>query len=636
MHKFPGRFLAATILLLFILSGCGGSNTQILTPPTQVSTRAPINAPTIISTDTSTPVPERNDLPIYKNLFEGSPDLALSGLSSQNNLLRLNTDNVDHQSGSQSLEVYGTLSGPIYSSLNVMFWMEPLIGETTIDLSDKTVGFIFYVPEDSPIDTISLVALSSLGQVNLYVTYLGPGMTPKGEWQSIQVDLQPVYDNGTWSWSDLSPEDSRSVIKYANAVMIVGMRTSEGQAADTSFLIDSFKWIGNDISWEPPLDPAASTLRNYADARGLKLSSVVFNTVVNNNFIEPWYRYTLATQMNTTTAYVPEPPQEKPADFSAMEFDYSPGDEVVAFAEANGMLLEGGTGGWHTNNPRWITDGTYEELKAYLDRKIESDISHYGGNVLYWGVFNEVLDSDGISFHNRQAKDPYDVLYGTVWAPYGGRYSPYVDGNDTSLIEFAFTKAKSVDPNAGYYLNDYLIEEIGTPRAEFFFNFVKGMKDRGIPIDGVGMQLHLMYPVSPVSGSANILADVPGYLERVDQNVKRYAAAGLFVAFTEFECQIRLDDIDLNTQAGRDEYARRQQVQAEIYAGLMKIVRDNPNIAFFRFWVLSDQPGTSAYDWSGSETAKDLYGFKFTDSFLFDRNYEPKPAFFSALEILMP
>jgi len=632
MYTIPDRFLTVTLLLLFIVSGCGGGGTQTLQPLTQ----APADATTVVPTATPSPVPERKDVVIYKNLFEGSPDQALAGLSSGDNQVRVNTENVDYQSGLQSLEAYGMLPGSVYSSLNVTLWMEPLIGETTIDLSNKTVGFSFYVPEDSPIDFISLVVPSSLGQVNLWTASLGPGMIPRGEWQSIQVDLQPIYENGTWAWSDLSPEDARSVIQSASAVMIVGTRSIEGQAAETSFLIDSFKWIGNNVSWNPPLDQTAATLRNYADALGLKLSAVVWNTTISNNFLEPWYRYTLATQVNMTTVYVDVPPEEKPVDISAMDFDYSPGDEVAAFAEANGMLLEGATGGWHTGNPRWITDGAYDELKAYLDRKIEADISHYGGKVLYWGVFNEVLDSDGISFHNRQKKDPYDVLYGTIWAPYGGRYSPYVDGNDTSLIEFAFTKSHSVDPNAQYYLNDYLIEEIGTPRAEFFFNFVKGMKDRGIPINGVGMQLHLIYPNSPASGSTNMLADVPGYLDRIDQNVKRYAAAGLFVAFTEFECQIRLDDIDLTTQAGQDEYVRRQQVQAEIYAGMMKIVRDNKNIAFFRFWTLSDQPGTSAYDWSGMETAQNLHGFRFTDSFLFDRNYEPKPAFFSALEAIKP
>ena len=36
---------------------------------------------------------------------------------------------------------------------------------------------------------------------------------------------------------------------------------------------------------------------------------------------------------------------------------------------------------------------------------------------------------------------------------------------------------------------------------------------------------------------------------------------------TEVECQIRLDDIDLSTQAGKTEYARRQQKQLQIYPG---------------------------------------------------------------------
>ncbi len=630
MKAISGRFLSTCLLFLLIFSGCGGSGAGTSTPDAPAPTRVSSEVPS------ATPLPERTDIPIYKNLFESSPSQAVDGLSFGTNQVRINTENIDHQSGLQSLEVYGMLESPVYSSLSVTLWMEPLTGQTTVDLSNKTIGFSFYVPEDAPIDTILLVAMASTGQVSLFGVMVGAGGMVKGEWHSIQVDIWPIHENGTWAWSELSVEDSRSVIQHANAISISGMRTSDGAAADTSFLIDSFKWIGEDIAYEVPLDPNAATLRNYANAHGLKVSTVLFHNPVVDWYSDPWYRFTLASQFNTTTVGSGETPAEKPVDISALEFDYTYPDESLAFAKTNGMMLEGATGGWHTNNPLWITNGTHEELKAYLERRIESDISHYGGTVLYWGVFNEVLDSDGVSFHNRQRKDPDDILYGTEWAPYGSRYSPYVDGTDTSLIEFAFLKAKSVDPDAQYYLNESGVEEIGTPRAEFFFNFVKGMKDRGIPIDGVGMQLHLIYPTSPASGSTDMLADIPGYLDRIDQNVKRYAAAELFVAVTEFECQIRLDDLDLTTSAGRDEYARRQQVQAEVYAGMMKIALENPNFAFFRFWTVSDQPGTSAYDWTGMETAQDLHGFRFTDAFLFDRNYEPKAAFFAILDVLKP
>jgi hypothetical protein len=127
--------------------------------------------------------------------------------------------------------------------------------------------------------------------------------------------------------------------------------------------------------------------------------------LVVDSYSDPWYRFTLASQFNTTTVGSGEPPAEKPVDISALEFDYTYPDESLAFAKTNGMMLEGATGGWHTNNPLWITNGTHDELKTYLERKIESDISHYGGTVLYWGVFNEVLDSDGVSFQVKRSSD---------------------------------------------------------------------------------------------------------------------------------------------------------------------------------------------------------------------------------------
>jgi endo-1,4-beta-xylanase len=266
----------------------------------------------------------------------------------------------------------------------------------------------------------------------------------------------------------------------------------------------------------------------------------------------------------------------------------------VTFAEGNGLLLRGGTGGFRTGNPLWLMDAGYDELKSFLERKIEQDIDHFGGKVFSWGVFNEVVNDEETGFYNRQNKNPDDPN-ASPYAPYGWQYPPWVDGKDTSLIETRFFKARQVDPDAKLYLNEYANEEIGGEKAEFLYNLAAGMKKRGVLIDGAGFQLHLMFP-RPAAGFAPDLENLDADLDRVDRDIKRYAAADLLVEFTEFECQIRLDDLDLGSQAGRDEHARRVRMQAEIYAGFMKPARENPNVASFTIWTVADKPHTSGFD----------------------------------------
>jgi endo-1,4-beta-xylanase len=321
-------------------------------------------------------------------------------------------------------------------------------------------------------------------------------------------------------------------------------------------------------------------------------------------------------------------PQSKPVDLATYNLDYSYNDKLANFAEGNGLALKGITGGWHVLDPQWLLDANYDELKTFLERRVEQDVGRYKGKVSIWDVFNEVVDDTGYGFRNRQKKNagnpPPDSL-----APYGYHYSAWVDGNDTSLIEAGFIKARAVDPDAKLFLNDFDNEEIGKIKSEFFYNFVTGMKKRGIPIDGVGFELHLIYPSVP--GTSD-LKDLNAYLGRVDQNIKRYAKAGLMVEFSEFECQIRLDDIDLATQAGTDEHARRVQKQADIFSGLMRLAKENSNVAATIIWAVSDKlPGTSAYS-----TSNAFYKFTHTDAYLFDKNHYPKPAYYAVLDVLKP
>ena len=603
--------------LKFSLLGLGASYLaacqKILTPTPTYTVPPP-------PTKTSTPEPP--DIPIYKNSFEGITDLAANGITSTKNDLRLNTETVDYQSGSQSLEAYGTIAGAQYSALTIDLSVKKLTGQDEIDLSNKQVSFNFFSPPDVPVDIIGIAAIEG---TKIVVLSNFPNLDT-GKWNKLLVDVKSIYGNNSWAYTDLSNDEAGQVVSHCQQIQIFGMRGTAGTDTPASFLIDDLSWIGiRDIN-HIVLDDSVDSIRKYANLKHLKIGVVMFPEW----FDDPWYPYTLAQAFNMTTAGAMTPPETKPADISAMNFDYTTMDQMLAFAQGNGMFLRGGTGGYHLGQPRWVLDASYDELKAFLERKIELDIGHYGGRVYSWGVFNEPINDAGNGLRNRQQKNPNDPnagAFNSSFMPYGGSYSPFVDGNDTSLIEAAFIKARQMDPNAMLYINEFDDEEIGRQKSDFFYNFLVKMRDKGVPIDGGGFECHKMFPQQPGRPETN-LENLDAYLDRVDRNIKRYAAAGLKVEITEFECQIRFDDIDLATRAGRDELARRAQKQAELYVGFTKLAIENPNVLSFTIWTLADKAHMSAFEapWYPS--------FTYTDSFLFDKNYNPKPAYTAVVNAL--
>jgi endo-1,4-beta-xylanase len=288
----------------------------------------------------------------------------------------------------------------------------------------------------------------------------------------------------------------------------------------------------------------------------------------------------------------------------------------------------------YSTAPQWIRDLAFPDAtRALMLYHIEKDLSYTRGQNPIWLLFNEFILSPeyGAGLKNRSTSsvgiDGYD--YGNEW----NYYSPWAENsNDSSLIEAAFIKAREVDPGATLLLNDYQDEQIDLARSEYFFQFASGLKAEGIPIDGVGFQMHnYIDPDGTLTWKKPFTwpwewehVDLNTYLNNVDLNVRRYARVGLKVAFTEVDGFIKIDDLDLTSAEGRAEYDRRLEWQAKYYAGLLKIAMENENVILYHTWGVTDR-----YE-GNSDTSLPEY----SDGYIFDRNYNPKPAYYAMLELL--
>lgn len=256
-------------------------------------------------------------------------------------------------------------------------------------------------------------------------------------------------------------------------------------------------------------------------------------------------------------------------------WNWSDPENLVKFAEKNKIVAKWHTLFWHEMNPPFINQmKTKEEAEALMDEHITTVLQKFKGRIRDYDVVNEMFNEDG-------------SLRDTVWLRTLG----------PGYLERAIRKAHEVDPDAHLFLNEYNNEAAGYAKADAMFNLVKDFVERGVPIYGVGMQLHLA-------------ADLPYKEEAVRKNIRRYAELGIKICFSEVDVRMPLARADI--------YA---QTQIDIWRSLMKLAVEEPNVESFIVWGISDKN-------SWIPAWKPGYG----DALLFDKKFQPKPVYYELLD----
>lgn len=106
-----------------------------------------------------------------------------------------------------------------------------------------------------------------------------------------------------------------------------------------------------------------------------------------------------------------------------------------------------------------------------------------------------------------------------------------------SFIDIAFKAARTADPGAKLYINDYNLDGPGA-KIDALLALIGRLQSRGVPIDGVGTQAHL------------ILGQVGG----VQTQLQRLAGTGLDVAITELDIRIPKDVTSAKLQQQQTDY----------------------------------------------------------------------------------
>jgi endo-1,4-beta-xylanase len=328
---------------------------------------------------------------------------------------------------------------------------------------------------------------------------------------------------------------------------------------------------------------APTTLREAAEQAHILVGAVVRPSL----FSEPAYSATLGREFNMVE---PEDAMKWRALRPTQDtFDFQQGDAVVAFAQAHGMKVRGHCLVWDHNNPDWLTQVhfTPEQLSHLLREHISTVMKHYAGRVFAWDVVNEAFDENG------SIKD-------SLWYNQPGMGST---GKGAAYVEEAFRWAREADPKALLFYNDNGGEEINR-KSDAIYGMVKDFKHRGVPIDGVGLQMH----ISTLGVDA---ASITG-------NIARLTALGVQVHITELDVSLPLDS------GGDLIHSDDVRRQANVYRSIVHACIQNLGCTAIQTWGFTDK-----YSWIGSHT----HGTRGA-ALPFDKEYKPKPACDAMIEEL--
>lgn len=323
------------------------------------------------------------------------------------------------------------------------------------------------------------------------------------------------------------------------------------------------------------------TLRSLAERRGLFIGTAVNAYALRDDAA---YRETLAREYNMLT-----PENEMKFGELVKEpsvYNFGPADEIIAFARANDMSVRGHTLVWHNQNPEWLRPENFTRSQAIdlLEKHIFTVIGHFHAKIYAWDVVNEGIAEDG-------------SLRDTFWLKTIG----------PDYFDFAFRFAREADKNPRLFYNEYLADGL-SPKSDGMYQLLKDLKGRGIPVDGVGLQMHFALYESP-----NFAC--PPTREELAANLNRLADLGLEIHITELDVQVQ------QLPGSRDELLARQ---AQVYRETLDTVLDNRRLKSIVTWGFTDR-----HSWIPHFTNNPDWPLPF------DEFYQPKPAYeaiYQALE----
>ena len=282
------------------------------------------------------------------------------------------------------------------------------------------------------------------------------------------------------------------------------------------------------------------------------------------------------------------------------QFNFSRADRYVDFGRKHKMFIVGHNLIWHQQTPPWVfmdDHGNLVDRDTLLQRMqehISTVVGRYRDEIGGWDVVNEALNEDG-------------TLRNSLWRK--------IIGDDYLIKAYQF--AHAADPHAELYYNDYSLENL--PKRNGAVALIKKLQAAGIHLTAIGLQEHdnLKWPAT----------------NEVDATISTFSGLGLKVMITELDLDVLPAatpshgaevSLKVDPQAELNPYTNElpdsvQQKLAQRYADLFSVfMKHRESISRVTFWGVTD-----ADSWLNNWPVSGRTSYPL----LFDRNFQPKPAF---------
>jgi endo-1,4-beta-xylanase len=340
---------------------------------------------------------------------------------------------------------------------------------------------------------------------------------------------------------------------------------------------------------QPPLIVDTETLQGVAP---FKIGAAID---VDRLKTDALYKKTLLEQQNSIS--IENAVKWQGVHPSQNTFDFSGGDYIADFAVSNNKRLHGHVLVWYSDNPAWLNTFSGDSLawEQVFKTHIQTVVTHYKGKIKAWDVVNEAFrDDDGsLRVQDKNPNDNFDD--GCIWARRLG--------ND--YLARAFTYARQADPAALLFYNEYG-QEWKDEKTTSIINMVNDFKTRGIPIDGIGIQMHI---------------DINTSNDGIIKAIKRLAATGLLIHISELDIKVNPanDPSIVYTDALRSKQADKFAFVAAQYKALVP---------------QAQQYGITTWNVGDKDSWIVTY-LKYKDwPLMFDENYAKKSSYFSFKQAL--
>ncbi len=403
-------------------------------------------------------------------------DGGLDGWSSRSGSSSVTNTTADAHTGTHSLLTTGRIANYDGPSISVS---DKLYVGSRYNIS----GWVKLLPTDGSSHIINVSLQTTLSGTTSYPTVTGyPGVTilADGQWHQVNVmgyNMSSAYDPGAASlYFQTNPASGNDLVSFYLddfQLTYVAPPTIQTDIPSIFETLSEYFPVGAEI--------------DQTDLSGThnQLLTKHFDSIVSGNDMK-WSSVETAKGV----------------------FTYGLADSEVGMAVCKKMRVRGHNLVWATGaqTPAYATgDGTNSAtnqavVTANIQEHIQSEVQHFGNKVYVWDVVNEPIDPS----------QPDCLVHG-----------PFYNVLGKSYIDVALKAAREYAPaGTKLFINDYSTTD--TNKLACLVRVVHDLRSRGIPLDGVGHEMHnsINYP-SP-SAIVNAVDTLHEHFPSLEQQITEF------------------------------------------------------------------------------------------------------------------